>query len=512
MTKLFTNTYSFGRCSDKSVSGAGTCVIDSIASGITYIHRVPACLCLLIITLFSWVASAQCQSGIVRVLGPRVNEEFPRTVISPNITYDPVDGRIVLVGQSSDEDRIETWVWTGFEWRRQFTSDGIEPPGVISFALAYHEGSGRVLMFGGRTSSGSLLSQTWVWDGYYWSMPTYNDSPPPASDQAACVYVPVGDQVILAGNPDASLWSWATTSDGRPGGWLQLSPSGVAPPARAGTGGLCWDASAQILYYVDPNNISGQWGWSPLPAPHGRWINISNDPAPGLPGVPAMLTFDSREGKLLRIVHQDSGARRYVHTGGGMWTDDGYAGDALNNVIFDLRAAHDSRLKKTVIIGREFPHDDLRLFEFDSGPDSALPIAGEPYFDGLGTYVMAMSRGQEPLEYQWFYGGVAIEDNTIFEGSRSRTLATAPLRGGCYDGLFTFVVTNQCGSVVSPGAIMPRLSIADFNIDGGVDGSDVQSFFEAFAPSLPVADVNCDGGIDGADIETFFVCWMLNCE
>jgi len=49
--------------------------------------------------------------------------------------------------------------------------------------------------------------------------------------------------------------------------------------------------------------------------------------------------------------------------------------------------------------------------------------------------------------------------------------------------------------------------IADFNEDGGIDGSDVQAFFEAWENGQPEADVNEDGGIDGQDAQAFFSAW-----
>lgn len=54
---------------------------------------------------------------------------------------------------------------------------------------------------------------------------------------------------------------------------------------------------------------------------------------------------------------------------------------------------------------------------------------------------------------------------------------------------------------------------ADFNCDGGVDGSDVESFFTSWAASEANADVNEDGGVDGADVESFFDAWSSgNCS
>lgn len=60
----------------------------------------------------------------------------------------------------------------------------------------------------------------------------------------------------------------------------------------------------------------------------------------------------------------------------------------------------------------------------------------------------------------------------------------------------------------------PRLQVqvsafpgADFNRDGGVDGSDVEAFFTAWESGEEIADFNMDGGVEGSDIEAFFVAW-----
>lgn len=49
---------------------------------------------------------------------------------------------------------------------------------------------------------------------------------------------------------------------------------------------------------------------------------------------------------------------------------------------------------------------------------------------------------------------------------------------------------------------------ADFNEDGGIDGQDVEAFFNAWSNGEPGADVNDDGGVDGQDVEVFFVAWQ----
>jgi len=48
---------------------------------------------------------------------------------------------------------------------------------------------------------------------------------------------------------------------------------------------------------------------------------------------------------------------------------------------------------------------------------------------------------------------------------------------------------------------------ADYNADGGVDGTDVQVFFNDWSDSAGCSDVNSDGGIDGSDVQAFFDVW-----
>lgn len=48
---------------------------------------------------------------------------------------------------------------------------------------------------------------------------------------------------------------------------------------------------------------------------------------------------------------------------------------------------------------------------------------------------------------------------------------------------------------------------ADFNGDGGVDGGDVQAFFETWEAGGTCGDTNGDGGVDGGDVERFMLAW-----
>lgn len=83
--------------------------------------------------------------------------------------------------------------------------------------------------------------------------------------------------------------------------------------------------------------------------------------------------------------------------------------------------------------------------------------------------------------------GIALDGEMI-----SQTLPSGNgLPGGSF--VMSFEVAGSC--------------IADYNQDGGIDGSDVEAFFISWAMAEAQADTNEDGGVDGADVETFFDAW-----
>ncbi|MEY3231227.1 MAG: hypothetical protein RL689_1316 [Planctomycetota bacterium] len=99
----------------------------------------------------------------------------------------------------------------------------------------------------------------------------------------------------------------------------------------------------------------------------------------------------------------------------------------------------------------------------------------------------------------------------------SNTLVAVRKNNGCQDTNqnaidFDVVLALQLPRNSStPASICPGVSIcgcaADYNADGGVDGSDVGGFFADWEAAAGCSDVNQDGGVDGSDIEAFFAVW-----
>jgi hypothetical protein len=96
------------------------------------------------------------------------------------------------------------------------------------------------------------------------------------------------------------------------------------------------------------------------------------------------------------------------------------------------------------------------------------------------------------------------------------TASTSPLAGAVVGKFFT-VSTGRFGNNdalathIRPGdnSDLPssRECPADFNQDGGIDGSDIDAFFEAWEAGDTLADLNADGGVDGNDVGAFFTLW-----
>ena len=79
-------------------------------------------------------------------------------------------------------------------------------------------------------------------------------------------------------------------------------------------------------------------------------------------------------------------------------------------------------------------------------------------------------------------------------------LAAAGIAGEYTVSLSGLRAAGACSSDCPP-------CVADFNQDGGVDGTDLQAFFEAWESGAACGDANGDGGVDGADVERFMLAW-----
>jgi hypothetical protein len=139
----------------------------------------------------------------------------------------------------------------------------------------------------------------------------------------------------------------------------------------------------------------------------------------------------------------------------------------------------------------------------------AVPCGGEVIFDSVpgdhglvGIYTWNGSDGMPVVD------GVT-PNGTLISGQGTPVLHISNL-AQADAGTYRLYFESQCTfeaqyTIVAIDCAAP--CPADFNQDGGVDGSDVDAFFSAWESGDSSADVNQDGGVDGSDIDPFFFAW-----
>ena len=151
----------------------------------------------------------------------------------------------------------------------------------------------------------------------------------------------------------------------------------------------------------------------------------------------------------------------------------------------------------------------------DSGSAGTVPSIGQQPASltvaegGSASFTVVVSGSG--TTYQWSKDNAPLaEDAPRVTGTLMATLtiSSAQLSDA---GEYSVSATNACGLIISNPAVLTVESgfpcPADFNQDGGVDGSDVEAFFLAWVIADPSTDVNQDGGVDGGDVEIFFLTW-----
>lgn len=128
----------------------------------------------------------------------------------------------------------------------------------------------------------------------------------------------------------------------------------------------------------------------------------------------------------------------------------------------------------------------------DTSSIGSITVAGGVSLDG--TLNITSSTGFDPSENQ-----VALFTAVFFTAAGiDGAFATTNIMGVAA-GAYKFVNTGATFELWH--------NVADFNGDGGVDGSDFEAFATAWVHGINTADVSGDGGVDGADIEYFTRIW-----
>lgn len=204
---------------------------------------------------FAYTAYAQAQS-------------VPTPRYSFAVAYDEARGKVVMFGGSNRGAFMnDTWEWDGIKWELKAQKG---PSQRNSPAMVYDSKRKTIVLFGGDFGGWNdkkAYNDTWEWNGTEWNL--LSTEGPPARTNHTVAYDKQRDRVVLFGGMDTQktlgdLWEW----DGKK--WTQVTASN-GPDARFLHASTYDEKTARVLIFggntlVGPpskETIKGDlWAWN----------------------------------------------------------------------------------------------------------------------------------------------------------------------------------------------------------------------------------------------------------
>ena len=114
---------------------------------------------------------------------------------------DPIRGVIVLFGGSNGTLLADTWEWNGTGWAPK---SSVTAPQARAFAaMSPFVATAGVAVFGGATGPSTLANDMWIWTGVAWAPVTATGSRPTPRQGARAVFDTAAQRIVLYGGRDA---------------------------------------------------------------------------------------------------------------------------------------------------------------------------------------------------------------------------------------------------------------------------------------------------------------------
>jgi hypothetical protein len=212
------------------------------------------------------------------------------------IAYDGSTGQLVMFGGTASNGSVlaDTWVWNGSNWTN--AAPATTPAARSSAAMGFDERTGQLIMYGGYGGNSTYRSDTWEWTGTNWT-PRAPAASPGARTAASMAYNPELGRLMLFGGWDGSgvagfkadTWVWTGTN------WQQLTTP-VAPSGRSNASMTFDPSTGNLLLYGGANastTFNETWVFD-----NGAWAPRS--PATTPSGISqSMMAFDARLGDVV---------------------------------------------------------------------------------------------------------------------------------------------------------------------------------------------------------------------
>ncbi len=386
------------------------------------------------------------------------------------MVYDAARDEVLLYGGRNTTGPLsvgETWVFREGVWTRRPNG----APGMISrrgHAMVYDAARGKTVVFGGRDSNNAPMNDTWEWNGAAWTRVAAGG--PEARAYASITYDTRRGVAVLFGGTTAT-GSLGDTWEYSAGSWRRVATSGPAPRVYSA---MAYDPSRGVCVLA------------------GGCRSIDSNPAP----VPMSDTW------------QWDGVswRRLADSGFGIRFGAALVYDPVSGRPLMYGGDHAAEYGSSDGLG--MPYGDLvALNRAGPPPRISTPLTDARVSPGGAIAFTATAEHAASATVTWLHNGVVIADDGRVQGQGTPTLVVSSI-GLEDEGAYRVVVTSDCGSDFADASILiDRPCAADFNLDGGVDGRDIERFVAMWERADPVADVDGNGGCDGEDVAEFFRRW-----
>ncbi len=231
-----------------------------------------------------------------------------------SMAYDAATGTTVYFGGFNGSVLGETWSWNGNVWTH--LTPATSPPALRGASMVYDEATHNVVLFGGLSATGPS-ADTWTWDGTTWTKQLV--SGPQARSGASMVYDATTNDVVLFGGKSnggllSDTWLWSGTAWTSP----TLTTSLPAPRYEAS---MAYDVQAHNVVLYGGLGVAGPiantWTWDGT-----SWtLQLAANPA-GRFG--ASMFYDANTGDVVLFGGSDS-----VNTYSEMWNWNGSSWSSL---------------------------------------------------------------------------------------------------------------------------------------------------------------------------------------
>jgi Galactose oxidase, central domain len=193
-----------------------------------------------------WTAPAGAGTAMVPTWSTLSPPQAPPGLRYASEAYDADDQTVVLFGGLESNGAVSgsTWIWNGTTWT-QAAAQVSGPSPRQGAAMAYSAALHQLILFGGQGADGSLLNDTWAWNGQSWfqEATTQAGSGPDPRQGAALAADSSGDLVLfggtgassgVAGSAGAGSAGAASTGSPATDPTTITTPPVTDPPATAG--------------------------------------------------------------------------------------------------------------------------------------------------------------------------------------------------------------------------------------------------------------------------------------